>query len=329
MELRGIGQHRGRVVHGRLRCRQAEIALRVDGVVVAEVRDRRYGNTRAKPVGMGKCIQRKRAAPAPTPPAQPAAIQLRVAAQHLVARRQLVGKRHPAEIAGGRLLKGAPTPAHASVVHVQHRKAVLGQQLVKVKVLAAPAILHGRTAGAAVRVGNERDARGRARVLGHQQRGIHGGGAVGRLKRQDFRRMHGAPGRHLLLPQIHACGSGRAVDRAQIESRRVSQVGVGIGKAGVPVGKSRFVHPGARGELVLARAVQLHRPHLLPVRLPLGAGVVDGAATLAAGHHRQDVQHLIRTALDCSGQGQSMAHGGRGVIGIVLHVHVARAPRAQ
>ena len=109
---------------------------------------------------MGHGVEREGAAPAPSPPAQALGVQLRILGQRRVHNGQLILQLHRAEVVISGLGKGASASAHAAIVGVEHRKAMLGQQLIEEQAVA-PAVDHRWRAGPAVGIHDQRHA-GRA-----------------------------------------------------------------------------------------------------------------------------------------------------------------------
>ncbi len=160
MELCRRSLHSGGCIHGRFTPWHSQVALRINRVIIAEVGNRCHGDAGTEAIGVRQGVQRERTAPAPAPPTQALAVQLRVFCYHLVDGCKLVGQLHLAEVPVGGLLKVAASIAHAAVVDMQHGKAVLGQQVVKIGSLPSPGVCYRCGSGAAIGAGNQRNARG-------------------------------------------------------------------------------------------------------------------------------------------------------------------------
>src|SRR5258708_22241575 len=129
---RGIDHGKVLVAIWKLR-RKAQVALSVDGIVVAPIGDGSHGNSRLEAVGVGERVEGKGAAPAPSPPAEALRIELRIFFEHSIDYGELIFKLYRSEVVPGGLRKGAPAVACAPIVGVKHSESVLSEQFVEEK----------------------------------------------------------------------------------------------------------------------------------------------------------------------------------------------------
>ena len=87
-------------------------------------------------------------------------IELRVLGEDFVDRSHLVGELRRSEVVVRHLFEVSATTSHAAIVDMEDGVAVLGEELVEVKALAAPAVARGVNTGTTVGVDDERDAVG-------------------------------------------------------------------------------------------------------------------------------------------------------------------------
>ena len=158
--------------------RLSHVALGINRVVAAPVGYRRDGDARAKAVAMRHGVESERAAPTPSPPAQPLGVELRVSCQHLVERGHLVAELYRAEIAICGLGKVPSPPAHPAVVYVQHRITVLRQHLIEVECPGAPLVGNCPGRRAAVGIQNQRHACRRGLVPGQNDSPVKSGRSI-------------------------------------------------------------------------------------------------------------------------------------------------------
>ena len=158
--------------------RLSHVALGINRVIVAPVGYRRDGDAGAKAVAMRHRIESERAAPTPSPPAQPLGVELRIFCQHLVERGHLVAELYRAEVVICGLGKVPSPPAHAAVVYVQHRIAVLRQHLIEEECPGAPLVGDRPGAGAAVWIQNQRHACRRGLVPGQYDSPVKSGRSI-------------------------------------------------------------------------------------------------------------------------------------------------------
>src|ERR1700755_1843973 len=105
---------------------------------------------------MSHRIERKGAAPAPTPPALPLRVHFWKLRQNLVHRAELVLQLNGPEVVIRRLREVAPTSAHSAIVHMQDREAMLRQYLVEKCRASLPGVLHRLCVRPPIRVVDQR-----------------------------------------------------------------------------------------------------------------------------------------------------------------------------
>src|SRR5271170_5604273 len=83
--------HHGIVaIHVDIRRREPEVALGINGVIILPVGHGGYSNPGAKAITVGQGVQGEGASPTPSPPSETFGVQLRIGAQGLIQRRDLV-----------------------------------------------------------------------------------------------------------------------------------------------------------------------------------------------------------------------------------------------
>src|SRR6266700_7820619 len=129
--------------------RQAEVALRIDGIVVAPVRKRAARETHLEIITRFKHgVQRHVAPVAPSPYADAIRIEVRKRLEvlHAVA---LVRKLSCAHAEMQRRLKSVPAPRRTAIIQGKDNVALLRHELMPQEIGAAPGIAHNKNMGTA------------------------------------------------------------------------------------------------------------------------------------------------------------------------------------